>query len=159
MRGWSDRIGRLVPVLLIGLPLLALAIPFAILLYGRWALLPALAGVCLSLFLCGLGLSSIASVAAPYAVSRPGESPFEQPQRTGAGGVIAQGLVMLGTIALSAPALWWAWIALTDDIEAAMLALWGGLVTGVVVLAVGIAIGAIVFERRGGRLMEFAEST
>jgi len=40
-----------------------------------------------------------------------------------------------------------------------MLALWGGLVTGVVVLVLGIAIGAFVFERRGGRLMEFAEST
>jgi ABC-2 type transport system permease protein len=159
VRGWSDRMGRLVPVLLIGLPLLALAIPFAILVYGRWALLPALAGVCLSLFLCGLGLSSIASVTSPYAVSRPGESPFEQPQRTGAGGVIAQGLVMLGTIALSVPALWWAWLALTVDIEAGMLALWGGLVTGLVVLIVGIAIGAFVFERRGGRLMEFAEST
>jgi ABC-2 type transport system permease protein len=159
VRGWSDRLGRLVPVLLIGLPLLALAIPFAILLYGRWALLPALAGVCLSLFLCGLGLSSIASVTSPYAVSRPGESPFEQPQRTGAGGVIAQGLVMLGTIVLSLPALWWAWLALTADIEAATLALWGGLVTGVVVLVAGIAIGAVVFERRGGRLMEFAEST
>jgi ABC-2 type transport system permease protein len=159
VRGWSDRLGRLVPVLLIGLPLLALAIPFAILVYGRWALLPALAGVCLSLFLCGLGLSSIASVTSPYAVSRPGESPFEQPQRTGAGGVIAQGLVMLGTIVLSLPALWWAWLALTADIEAATLALWGGLVTGVVVLVAGIAIGAVVFERRGGRLMEFAEST
>jgi ABC-2 type transport system permease protein len=159
VRGWSDRIGRLVPVLLIGLPLLAIAIPFAILLYGRWALLPAMAGVCLSLFLCGLGLSSIASVAAPYAVSRPGESPFQQPQRTGAGGVVTQGLVMLGTIVLSAPALWWAWIALTDDIEAATMALWGGLVMGVAVLLLGIAIGAIVFERRGGRLMEFVEST
>jgi len=157
VRGWSDRIGRLVPVLLIGVPLLALAIPFAVLIYGRWAILPALAGVCISLFLCGLGLSSIASVAAPYAVSGPGESPFEQPQRTG--GVVVQGLVMLGTVALSAPALWWAWIALTDDIEAASLALWGGLATGVIVLAVGIAVGAVVFERRGGRLMEFAEST
>ena len=31
VRGWSDRIGRLVPVLLIGLPLLAIAIPIAIL--------------------------------------------------------------------------------------------------------------------------------
>jgi len=98
-------------------------------------------------------------VAAPYAVSRPGESPFQQPQRTGAGGVIAQGLVMLGTIALSAPALWWGWVALTDDIEAATMALWGGLVMGIAVLLMGIAIGAIVFESRGGRLMEFAEST
>ncbi len=159
VRGWSDRIGRLVPVLLIGLPLLAVAVPIAISLYGRWALLPALAGVCLSLFLCGLGLSSIASVAAPYAVSRPGESPFQQPQRNGSGGVAAQGAVMVGTIVLSAPALWWAWIALTSDIEAASLALWGGLAMGVGVLAIGIAIGALAFERRGGRLMEFVEST
>ncbi len=30
----------------------------------------------------GLGLSSISSVLAPYAVSRPGDSPFQQPQRT-----------------------------------------------------------------------------
>ena len=84
VRGWSDRIGRLVPVLLIGVPMLAVAVPIAISVYGRWALLPALAGVCISLFLCGLGLSSIASVVAPYAVSRPGESPFQQPPRTGA---------------------------------------------------------------------------
>lgn len=157
VRGWSDRIGRLVPVLLIGLPLLAVAVPIAISVYGRWALLPALSGVCVSLFLCGLGLSSISSVAAPYAVSRPGESPFQQPQRTG--GVISQGVVMLGTIVLSAPALWWAWVALTSDIEAAMMALWGGLITGAVVLAGGLVVGATLFERRGGRLMEFAEST
>lgn len=159
IRGASDRIGRLVPVLLIGVPLLAVAIPIAVSLHGRWALLPAMAGVCLSLFLVGLGLSSISSVVAPYAVSRPGESPFQQPQRVGAGGAIAQGVVMVGAIVLSAPALWWAWLALTDDIEAATMALWGGLAIGIVVLIVGIAIGSAVFERRSGRLMEFAEST
>lgn len=159
VRGWSDRIGRLVPVLLIGLPLLAVAVPIAISLHGRWALLPALAGVCISLFLCGLGLSSIASVVAPYAVSRPGESPFQQPPRIGAAGGLSQGLVMFGSIVLSAPALWWGWIALTDDIESATLALWAGLATGFVVLIFGIVIGSVVFERRGGRLMEFAEST
>ena len=159
VRGVSDRIGRLVPILLIGMPLLAVAIPVAISVHDDWALLPALAGVCISLFLCGLGLSSIASVVAPYAVSRPGESPFQQPQRTGAGSAVAQGLVMLGTIVLSAPVLWWGWLALTTDIEAASLALWGGVAIGVGVLAVGVTIGAVVFERRGGRLMEFAEST
>ncbi|GAA1959243.1 hypothetical protein [Microbacterium deminutum] len=159
VRGWSDRIGRLVPVLLVGLPLLAVAVPVAISLHGRWALLPALAGICLSLFLCGLGLSSIASVVAPYAVSRPGESPFQHPPRIGAGAGLSQGLVMVGSIVLSAPALWWGWIALTRDIDAAMLALWGGLAIGLVVLILGVVIGSFVFERRGGRLMEFAEST
>ncbi len=159
VRGASDRIGRLVPVLLIGIPLMAVLIPVAILLHGRWALLPAMVGVCASLFLTGLGLSSISSVVSPYAVSRPGESPFQQPQRTSAGGAIAQGMVMVGAVVLSAPALWWGWLALTDDIEAATMSLWGGLAVGVTVLVVGIAIGSAVFERRGGRLMEFAEST
>lgn len=159
VRGVSDRVGRLVPVLLVGVPLLAVAIPVATSLHGRWAMLPALAGVCAALFLSGLGLSSIASVVAPYAVSRPGESPFQQPQRTSASGAISQGLVMLGALVISAPVLWLGWLSLRGNTDAATTALWGGLAIGLGVLVVGIGIGSIVFERRGGRLMEFAEST
>lgn len=159
MRGISDRIGRLVPVLVIGIPLLAVAVPVAISLHGRWALLPAMVGVCASLFLSGLGFSSISSVVAPYAVSRPGESPFQQPQRTTSTGAVAQGLVMLGAVVVSAPALWCAWIALSRDVEAASLALWAGLATGIGFLIIGVTAGSLVFRRRGGRLMEFAEST
>lgn len=158
VRGFSDRMGRLVPVLLIGIPLLAVAIPVAVAIHGRWALLPAMIGVCASLFLSGLGLSSISSVVAPYAVSRPGESPFQQPQRTGAGGAIAQGLVMVGGVVLSAPVLWWAWQALNGDTDAASMALWGGVGIGAFVLVAGVAIGSAFFSRRGGRIMEFAES-
>ncbi len=159
VRGVSDRIGRLVPVLLVGVPLLALAIPIAASLHGRWSILPALIGVCASLFLSGLGFSSISSVVAPYAVSRPGESPFQQPQRTSASGTIAQGVVMLGALVVSAPVLLCGWLALRGDAGSATLALWAGLLIGLGVLVVGIGVGSIVFERRGGRLMEFAEST
>jgi ABC-2 type transport system permease protein len=159
VRGVSDRVGRLVPVLLVGVPLLAVAIPVATMLHGRWAVLPALTGVCAALFLSGLGLSSISSVVAPYAVSRPGESPFQQPQRTSAAGAVAQGSVMLGALLLSTPVLWCGWLALQGDAGAADMALWGGLAIGLGVFVVGIAVGAIAFERRGGRLMEFAEST
>lgn len=158
VRGVSDRVGRLVPILLVGIPALALAIPIAVSLHGRWAILPAMVGVCACLFLSGLGLSSVSSVVAPYPATRPGESPFRQPQRTGSGSAIAQAVVMLGAVALTAAPLWWAWIALTSDIEAASMALWGGVAIGGTTLIVGIAIGSFVFERRGGRLMEFAES-
>lgn len=157
-RGLSDRIGRLVPILLVGVPLLALVIPVAVTLYGRWAVLPALVGVGAALFFSGLGLSSVASVLAPYPVSRPGDSPFQQPQHTGAGGAIAQGLVLLGAVVVSLPTLWWAWLALMGDVDYAAPALWGGVVTGVVVLGVGIAAGSFAFDRRGARLMEFAEA-
>lgn len=159
MRGLADRVGRLVPVLLIALPVLAIAIPVAISLHGRWAVLPAMIGVAASLFLAGLGLSSIASALSPYPVSRPGDSPFQQPQRTGSGGVVSQGMVLCGAIVLSAPALWWSWLTLTRDVSYATPALWGGIAGGVVVLAVGLLIGAAVFERGSSRLMEFVETS
>ena len=140
-------------------PLLAVAIPVVIAIHDRWALLPAMVGVCAALFFAGLGLSSVSSVVAPYAVSRPGESPFQQPQRTGSSGAVSQSLVILGAVVASLPALWCAWIALTDDIDAAMPALWAGLAAGLGVLVIGVTAGSMVFSRRGGRLMEFAEST
>lgn len=159
MRGVSDRIGRLVPVLLIGIPILAVSLPLAIVAHGRWAVFPAMVGVCAALFLAGLGLSSISSVLAPYAVSRPGDSPFQQPQRTGSGGVLAQGLVMAGAVLAAVPSAVLTWQAINGDAIDAMFALWIGVGIGVGVLVVGIAVGALLFERRGTRLMEFAEAT
>jgi ABC-2 type transport system permease protein len=158
VRGLSDRVGRLVPVMLIGIPTLAVTIPLVISLHGRWAMLPALVGVCAALFLGGMGLSSIASVVAPYPVSGPDQSPFQQPERVGASAAVSQAAVLLGALLVAAPALWWGWLAATDDIGYAVGALWGGIGLGVIVLAGGVAIGAHEFERRGTRIMEFAES-
>lgn len=156
VRGFSDRVGRLAPILLIAIPVLAVSIPVAVHFTGRPALLPAVIGVAAALFLSGVGLSSISSVMAPYAVSRPGDSPFMQPQRSGSGGVLSQGLVMFGAVAASAPTLWWAWLAVSEDIVYASDALQAGLITGGLVLAGGITVGSLVFRRRGARLMEFA---
>lgn len=157
--GLADRIGRLVPVLLVGVPTLAVAIPVAASFHGRWALVPAFLGVAAALFLGGLGLSSIASVLAPYAVSRPGDSPFRQPQRTGSGGVIAQATVMFGTLVIAAPTLWLSWRALTEDVRLATAAQWAGLGTGLGVLLLGVAAGAVLWDRRAYRVMEFAAAT
>lgn len=156
-RGSADRLGRLVPVLLVGVAALAVVIPLTVALHGRWAVLPAVVGVCASLFLTGLGLSSLSSVLAPYAVSRPGDSPFEQPQRTSGG--LSQGVVLIGALLLSTPALWWGWRALAVDTADAWPALWAGVAVGLAVLVIGIFAGGAAFERRSGRLMEFAEST
>ncbi|MGN7187292.1 hypothetical protein [Microbacterium enclense] len=159
VRGIPDRVGRLVPVLLIGIPILAVSLPLAIVAHGRWAVFPAMVGVCAALFLGGLGLSSISSVLAPYAVSRPGDSPFQQPQRTGSGGVVAQGLVMLGAMLTALPAGWLTWQAIGGATVDSVLALWVGVGAGAFVLVVGIGLGAVVYERRATRLMEFAEAT
>lgn len=159
LSGFADRFGRLVPILLLGVPLLAVSYPIALSVHGDWRMLPALVGVSASLFLAGLGLSSISSVVAPYPVPKPGESPFQQPQRTGAGGAIAQGAVLGGAILLSIPALVWAWQVLLGDDGAAPLVMWGGIAIGLVTLAVGLAIGSAAFARRGDQIMEFAETS
>jgi ABC-2 type transport system permease protein len=159
VRGVPDRIGRLLPVLLIGIPILAVSLPLAIVAHGRWAIFPAMVGVCAALFLGGLGLSSISSVLAPYAVSRPGDSPFQQPQRTGSGGVIAQALVMVGALLTALPAGWLTWQAIDGTTIDSMFALWVGVGAGAVVLVVGIGLGAVIYERRATRLMEFVEAT
>src|SRR5690606_21371035 len=99
----------------------------------------------------------IASAVSPYAVARPGDSPFQQPQHSGGGG-LAQGLVLLGALLVSAPVLWWAWLAIIDGSGSATLALWSGLGIGTVVLVLGVLIGAAAFRRRDVRIMEFAES-
>lgn len=157
VRGAADRLGRLVPVLLVGVPLLAVTVPLAIWAHGDGAVMPALAGVCAALFLSGLGLSSIASAAAPYAVTRPGDSPFQQPQRTG--GSLSQGVVLVGALVAAAPALWFGWLALTVDPGEAWRALWAGAGVGVVILVAGVLLGGAIFDRRSSRLMEFAEAT
>ncbi|QAY61056.1 hypothetical protein ET475_14385 [Microbacterium protaetiae] len=157
VRGISDRAGRLVPVLVIGIAALAIAVPVTASLHGDAAMAPPMIGVCASLFLSGLGLSSIASAATPSAVTPPGESPFRQPERTGAAGAVAQGSVLLASLALSVPAVWWTWLSI-DDERYVGVALWGGLGIGLVVLALGLTVGSLVFERRGTRLLELAES-
>lgn len=159
VNGYSDRLGRTVPVLLTALPVLAVTIPVSVALYGRWAILPGMVGVSAALFLCGLGLSSISSAIAPYAVPTPGDGPFKQPQRSGPIGVWSQALVMGVSLVLSAPALWFTWLALTEDISYAMTAQWVGVGTGIGVLLLGVLIGGALFQRRESHIMEFAGTT
>ncbi|WOQ68597.1 hypothetical protein RYJ27_07635 [Microbacterium limosum] len=157
VRGAADRAGRLVPILLFGTPVLVVGAVLASTLSGQADLLPALLGVSAALFLGGLGLSSIASALAPYAVTRPGDSPFRQPQRAGSSGVWSQALVLLGALAAAAPSLWWGVRALSGDAGAADAALALGLGAGLVLLVAGIFAGGAIFARRGTRLLEHAE--
>ncbi len=158
VRGLPDRLGRLVPVLLIAIPVLAVAISVTLAVIGRWMLLPTVTGVAISLLLSGLGLSSIASAVSPYAVSRPGDSPFQQPQRSASRGLLGQSLALLGPIVLSGPTLALAWFALVDPEASVFAPLWAGLLTGSLVLMIGVLVGGRVYERSGERLMEFVET-
>ncbi|GAA3943518.1 hypothetical protein [Microbacterium soli] len=159
VRGVPDRLGRLVPVLLVAVPVLAVAISVTLAFIGEWRLLLPMIGLAAALLLTGFGMSSISSVVAPYAVSRPGDSPFQQPQRSSSHGSFGAAGTFLGALVASAPTIWLFVLTVVDGDGHALSAFWSGTLTGVVVLVVGAGIGGSIFERRGARLMEFVETT
>lgn len=154
VRGIADRLGRLVPVTLFAIPVLSATIALTASFADAWEHLPTLIGVALALTLTGFGLSSISSAAAPYAVARPGDSPFRQPQRLGARGAIALTLVLILTVAAAVPTMIPAVETLLGGAQLDDDVLLRGAVTGVGALVVGVLIGALVFQRRGHLLVD-----
>ncbi|MET0480588.1 MAG: hypothetical protein ABWZ69_04470 [Mycetocola sp.] len=158
VKGYADRIGRMFPVLLIGIPLIIIGSMISILFHGDWAVLPAMLGVSSALFLGGVGLSSYLSARLPYPAALPGDSPFQQPQASGTLGGFAQSLGLAGSLLVAAPALYFAWLGLTDDPSWHLTALVAGLGAGVIALVLGVWGGGRVFDHRGPEIMEFALS-
>lgn len=157
VRGVADRVGRLVPITAVSIPILSVTIAITAAVTDSWEHLGALVGASLALTLSGFGLSSISSAAGAYAVARPGDSPFRQPQRAGNRGVVAPAVVLLATVAVSMPTLWAAFDVVSGGAPREREVLLTGAGTGLGVLVVGVAIGALVFERRGHRLVEVGQ--
>jgi ABC-2 type transport system permease protein len=154
-RGTDDRLGRLVPALFVGIPLIALGSVVSVAVVDSWESLPGLIGLSTCLLLAALGVSSVTSAAFPYPTAHPGDSAFAQPQNTGNGGSVAQAFSLIVAIVVSLPVIgaielaslqasWWSWVALG-----------GGVLIGVGVLAAGVAIGGRIVDRRGPELLAF----
>ena len=158
VRGVADRLGRLIPICLVAIPVLAVAIPLTLALVESWYLLMPMIGLAASLFLSGLGMSSIISVTSPYAVSRPGDSPFQQPQRSASRAGYAPAVTFIAAIVLSAPTIWLFVMTVIEDEAYNPATFWVGIATGVCVLVAGAVVGGRVYDRGGARLMEFVET-
>jgi ABC-2 type transport system permease protein len=119
-----------------------------------WRLLPSVIGVSTALLLGGLGVGSITSARFPYPAVKPGDSPFQQPQSTGAITALVQSITMLGSLLVAAPALAFATLGFLDGDStwnAAAFAAGTGL--GIAMLVLGILAGGRVFDRRGPEIL------
>lgn len=155
-RGTHDRVGRIVPPLVLGAILLVVGAPLTAWGHGDLEVMPAVLGVGIALLLGGAGAGSAVSARFPYAAPRPGDPAFQQPQVQGSTGSGAQALTVLATLVVGAPAgfaavMWlldpstpWNWVAL-------LLGVWAGLVA----LFIGIRVGGTSFDRRGPELLAF----
>lgn len=152
--GWADRLGRTVPPLLLGIPLIAVGAPITVRLYGVPEILPAVIGVSACLLLAALGISSYVSARHPYPTVRPGDSPFAQPQSTSSSP--GQALSFFGAILVSSPALFLAGLGLASGEDWNRLALLAGLTIGIGSYFLGVSAGARTFARRAPELLAFS---
>lgn len=153
--GRADRIGRTVPALIIGIPLVLIGAPISAAAYGDTAILPSIIGVSSSLLFAGLGLSSLISARFPYPSVRPGDSPFAQPQASGTAAGLIQSLAFFAAIIVSLPALAFAGLGILYGGQWPVLSLLVGVLLGLGFLALGVLWGGAIFTRRGPELLAF----
>ncbi|GAB2570136.1 hypothetical protein [Leucobacter ruminantium] len=153
-RGRADRAGRLAPVMMIGIPLALIGSSITVTLLGDWRVLPSVLGLNLGVLLVSSASSSVFSVLMPYPATRPGDSPFVQPQWSGSGSGLAQTLSIVTALVLSAPVVWMSVNAMVHvEFADNAWALLFGAGYGAAVLGLGIVIGGWLFDRSAPELI------
>lgn len=152
--GRADRAGRLAPVLLLGVPVAIIGSSIAATVMGEWRVLPALIGVNVAVLFVATGVSSVFSALMPYPATRPGDSPFVQPQWSGSGSGASQTVSMLAAILLSTPPAIASGLAIADvSFGANLFALGFGVLYGLAILVAGVVLGGRVFDRQGPEIL------
>jgi ABC-2 type transport system permease protein len=160
-RGGHDRVGRMLPVLAMGVPVVLIGTPLTAWGHGDWTILPAVLGVCVAILLGGIGVSSLISARFPYPATRPGDAAFQQPQVPGASGSGIQFWSIVLILLVASPAITAGIFHLLDvpefsNLPWTWLALGVGFLAGVLMLVIGIRAGGASFDRRAPELLEFA---
>ena len=153
--GRSDRWGRLLPALVVGIVIIAIVPVVNSLIFGDWTVLPSVVGVSACVLFTGLGISSVMSARFPYPAVRPGDSPFAQPQSGSPAGLI-QAMSFLAIVVFAAPSLTAAVFGLLYGGSWPLLSLVAGVVIGAAVLVGGVVWGGWFFERRGSQILAYA---
>jgi ABC-2 type transport system permease protein len=155
-RGVADRMGRLVPALFVGIPLIGLGSAASVAVYGDWAVLPGLLGVSTCILLAGLGLSSYTSARFPYPATKPGDSPFAQPQASDTAAAVIQSFTFVGSVIVATPAIICLVLGIFADPIWNLPALYWGLGLGAFTFVGGVWAGSRTFERRGPEMLSSA---
>ncbi len=154
--GRADRVGRALPVLVLGLGLMLIGVPLTVWARGEIAALPVVLGVNLAILFGAVGVSSGVSVRSPYPAPRPGDGAFQQPVVGGTQGVGAQAtslslILGVATPSVVAALLWllevpgpWAWLSFAF-----------GVGLGGAALVLGIRRGARDYDVAAPELLDY----
>ncbi|MEH6781217.1 MAG: hypothetical protein V7618_06615 [Rhodoglobus sp.] len=152
-RGSDDRWGRIVPNLLVGIPLAIVGSLITVVIVGNEETLPGLMGLSLCLLFAGLGVSSISSAAFPYAAPLPGHGAFIQPQALVSNAATVQSFTFAISIVFAAPVLAVVYFNPFVGLQPQWAAFIVGVALGLVVLLIGVYGGGRIMVRRGPELL------
>jgi ABC-2 type transport system permease protein len=152
-RGRADRLARLVPSLVLAAVLIPIYCVVGAWLGGRFDLLPAIVGVSVALAGVGYGLSCVMSVVMPYAVPKPGESPFTTPPGGQGARMLAQTISSLGTAVLASPVILLALLTWWERDWALWPTALSGILLGAGVFALGVRVGGRIYDRRAPEVL------
>lgn len=151
--GWSDRLGRVLAVLVWALPVTVVVSLGGAVVAGRPDLAPAALGAALGCLGAGLAVSSVFSTLLPYPAPEAGQNPYAAQLGAVGAGMVAQLVTSMATGALVLPVMVLYGLALWSDPAWGIAALALGLVGGGVVLAAGVVLGGRVHDRRSVRVL------
>jgi ABC-2 type transport system permease protein len=151
--GADDRWGRIVPGLLVGIPLAVVGSIITVVIVGNSVALPGLIGLSLCLLFAGLGVSSVSSAAFPYAAPLPGHGAFIQPQALVSNAATVQSITFAITLLFGAPVLAVVFFNPFVELEPHWAAFLVGVPLGLIVLVIGVYWGGRIMVRRGPELL------
>lgn len=147
LRGADDRMGRVLSTLTVFGPVLLVLIVVSGVVTGRWDLMPQVVGLSVGLGLIGLGVGSWVGSIWQWAAPPPGANPFQKGSSGGLPAFLSFGLATAGTMVLALPtiaavvgSIWVPWLAYVGLVV--------GVVSGLVVLRIGVAQGGKLLDRR-----------
>ncbi|MDH6180454.1 ABC-2 type transport system permease protein [Microbacteriaceae bacterium SG_E_30_P1] len=152
--GYADRLGRIVPPLLIGLPLVVAGSFITVWVTGHPEFLLGVLGLSACVLFSALGVASVFSAAFPYPAVLPGANPFAQPQRTSSASSVVQVAAFVLPLLLAAPVVWFVVTGILDTGDFGT-AFFVGLGIGLVALIGGVLWGGSIVDRRAPELLEF----
>ncbi|OFT43149.1 hypothetical protein HMPREF3160_03130 [Arthrobacter sp. HMSC06H05] len=155
VRGWQDRLGRVVAVLPLSFVAVGLSAVVPLLILDRVEMIPDSLLASLAALGVSLGLSALVSARWIYAVPQPGDSPFQTPQGAGMRMFITQTLYLVAVAILLAPTMVFYLMAWNEArvvpfaVTAAFDIVWG-----LVICVVGIWLGGKWYDRSTPELMQ-----
>jgi len=154
LRGRTDRLGRVLAVSALGLPVTLVFAVVPAVATGHAADLPAVLGLTIGSFLTALGVASVASALVVMPVQKAGENPFQTRQGSSTAAVTSQLAGWSVTLGLTLPSIVLALLAVRQhSAPLGWLTVLVGLGLGATLLVLGVRIGGKALERNQTQLL------